>query len=305
MPGRTQVEFARFLDGGRIACVSVDEGLTLLEPDGSVVWHLDVACHHEVAVVPDGRPVGKRSFALAVHAARTWRGRSVRFDDVLFVDEATGRADPARPAWSTFEHRASLMARADGPHPLDRPLAAEATDAIYDYFHLNSIAFDGPDTMLVCLRNVDLIVEVELASGELGRSFGPGELDWPHAPSLVGEGEERRVLLFDNGKHRGWSRVVEVDLGTGEIAWEFRGTPSRALFSEVRGFAQRLSNGNTLVTESERGCLLEVTPSGETVWEFLNPERRGSGPRRARRRIYRALAVDRDDALGTFPEAGR
>ncbi|MEM9383357.1 MAG: arylsulfotransferase family protein, partial [Planctomycetota bacterium] len=297
VPGREQVEFARFLPGGRIACVGVDEGLTLLEADGSVAWNLDVACHHEVAVVPDGSAAGERTFALAVHGARPWRGRSVRFDEVLFVDEATGAPSEAIERWSTFEHRAELLERAGGPHPLDDPPteAAEArtTGTTYDYFHLNSIAFDGPGSMLVCLRNVDLVVRVDLATRALGPGLGPGVLDWPHAPSVIERDGRSAVLVFDNGYHRGWSRAVELDPRTGEVIWEYRGTPDRPLFSRVRGYVERLPNGNSLVTESQRGRVLEVTDAGEVVWEHWNPELRETAVGLSRRRIYRMTALPR------------
>ncbi len=32
-----------------------------------------------------------------------------------------------------------------------------------------------------------------------------------------------------------------------------------------------MPNGNTLITESDYGRALEVTPDGETVWEFYSP----------------------------------
>ena len=52
---------------------------------------------------------------------------------------------------------------------------------------------------------------------------------------------------------------------------------------DKRGAAQRLPNGNTLITESERGRVFEVTPQKEIVWEFWNPEI----VKGARKRIYR------------------
>ena len=42
-------------------------------------------------------------------------------------------------------------------------------------------------------------------------------------------------------------------------------------FSPFMGSAERLPNGNTLITESDYGRALEVTPGGETVWEFYSP----------------------------------
>ena len=33
----------------------------------------------------------------------------------------------------------------------------------------------------------------------------------------------------------------------------------------------KLPNGNTLVAEGMTGTLLEVTPDGETVWQYVSP----------------------------------
>ena len=44
-------------------------------------------------------------------------------------------------------------------------------------------------------------------------------------------------------------------------------------YSATCGTAQRLANGNTLITESDSGRAFEVTREGEIVWEFWNPER--------------------------------
>ena len=51
--------------------------------------------------------------------------------------------------------------------------------------------------------------------------------------------------------------------------------------------AQELPSGNVLVTESDRGRVIEVTPGGEVVWEFLNPDVRGRGDAAERATIYR------------------
>lgn len=307
VPGRTQVEFARVLEGGRILCVSVDEGLTLLEPDGSVVWSRDLAAHHDAQVIPNGAGQGSRTIAALVHAPREFRGRSVQFDSVVFLNEADGEDASAPQSWSSWEQRERLMERAARAHVLDGaprsdPGQGPAKDAaeaetparVYDYFHANAIEFDAAGGLVLCMRNVDLIVRLDPADHRITWSLGPGLLDWPHSPSVVGAPGEERLLVFDNGYHRDHSRVVEVDLATQEVLWSFDGDPARSLRSEVRGFAQRLPGGNTLITESERGRALEVTPGGEVVWSFENPEvlpaRKGAGERR--RRIYRMMAVD-------------
>ncbi len=51
--------------------------------------------------------------------------------------------------------------------------------------------------------------------------------------------------------------------GQDKPAWNF--------FSPRMGNAQRLPNGNTLITESSFGRFFEVTREGEVVWEYVNP----------------------------------
>ena len=314
VPRRTQVEFARPLQGGRMLTLSVDEGIDLFEPDGTLVWSLDLAAHHEAAVVPrDGDVAGARLFAVAVHDARSFRGRIVRFDSVVFVEEATGQVSsaPGFEPWSTWEHREALDAAAAGPaHPLSvpptkgRPISEpEATSEdggksgpIYDYFHLNGIAFEGPQSMVVCLRNVSVVAAIALPGGTVRWALEPGLLDWPHAPSIVqGPGDGPSVLVFDNGTHRGFSRVLLVDPTDSSVQFEWKGTPERPLWTRTRGFVEELPNRHLLVTESERGRCVEIDRHGRIVWEFLNPEVRGAAgaEEHARRRIYRLAARPR------------
>ena len=94
-----------------------------------------------------------------------------------------------------------------------------------------------------------------------------------HQPTFL---ENGNLLLFDNrGPSGARSRVIEIDPLSGEVVWQFGGTPEADLFSKTLGSCQRLPNGNTLITESENGRALEVTRDGRVVWEFYNPNRAG------------------------------
>ena len=67
------------------------------------------------------------------------------------------------------------------------------------------------------------------------------------------------------------SRVIEVDPRTKTVEWEYADEMRTAFFSPYMGAAQRLWNGNTLITESATGRLFEVTRGGEVVWEYVIP----------------------------------
>jgi len=282
IPGRTQVEtFLALADGGAIA-LSVDEGLTRVTPDSRTLWTVDAPTHHELA------PAQAGGWLVPVWTVHDHQGRDVRFDEIHHVSESGEQ----RMLFSTWDAREQLRAN-HAPTLLDQPAEQGARDQVFDYYHLNSIQElpDGPlaarderfaaGNLLLCFRNVSLLVVLDSEDLTVSWSFGPGVLDFPHTPRITDTGT---LLVFDNGFHRGWSRVLELDPLTGETVWTYEGEPRESFFSRTRGSAQRLENGNTLICESEKGRVIEVTPDRQVVWEYWNPIEDGS----RRRRLYRA-----------------
>jgi len=101
------------------------------------------------------------------------------------------------------------------------------------------------------------------------------------------------LLIFDNlGNHRK-SRVIEYHTYRKMVTWEYTGSEDRELFSKTCGAAQRLPNGNTLITESDAGRALEVTSEGVIVWEFYNPHRAGENNELIAT-LFEVKRVDRD-----------
>jgi hypothetical protein len=93
-----------------------------------------------------------------------------------------------------------------------------------------------------------------------------------HQPTVLDNGN---LLVFDNLGYDGYSQVIELDPFSQKIAWTYHGTPPEAFLTTTCGSCQRLPNGNTLVTESDNGRAMEITPDKKTVWEFINPNRAG------------------------------
>ena len=98
------------------------------------------------------------------------------------------------------------------------------------------------------------------------------------------------ILVYDNGTRREYSRVIEVEPVTGRILWEYKGNPPRTFFSHWQGSAQRLPNGNTLICESTKAVVFEVTRAGKMVWKFWSPEVRKT----RRKRIYRFMRLPKE-----------
>jgi hypothetical protein len=108
--------------------------------------------------------------------------------------------------------------------------------------------------------------------------------------------ETPSVRIFDNGFTRRRSRVLEVDLATRQVTFELGTVGGQPLWTKRRGGAQRLANGNLLITEGDRGRIVESTPEGALVWEYLNPQRNDEANKAAQRRkraaIYRARRLE-------------
>ncbi|MFZ4480299.1 MAG: SUMF1/EgtB/PvdO family nonheme iron enzyme [Rhodoferax sp.] len=103
-------------------------------------------------------------------------------------------------------------------------------------------------------------------------------------PGLPGAGN---ILIYNNGIGRGYSTVDEIvppvdasgnysisngaAYGPTAATWTYTGNPPTSFYSAEISGAQRLPNGNTLITEGIKGNLFEVTSLGETVWRYVNP----------------------------------
>ena len=127
--------------------------------------------------------------------------------------------------------------------------------------------------IIISYAFMSLIEIVEKATGNIIWRWGlRGELGFQHNPTVLDNGN---ILLFDNGRHRilapDYSRVIEINPKTNEVEWEYMSNPPMEFYASFVGGAQRLPNGNTLICEGPKGRFFEVTPTGEIVWEYVNP----------------------------------
>lgn len=176
----------------------------------------------------------------------------------------------------------------------------------WDVFRTNSIEIINRDifagnhklfkkgNVLCCVRNQDIIVVIDVEKEEFVWHWQLEEGSLPHHASLL---ENGNILLFDNGVNRRSSKVLELNPATKEIEWEYQGDPPESFYTETRGSAQRLPNGNTLITESGKGRVFEITKDGKIVWEFYNPavkefvNKKTGEKRKKRATIYRAFRI--------------
>jgi hypothetical protein len=192
-------------------------------------------------------------------------------------------------------------------------------DAGDERFHPDNIIWDGRET------NINAIISKK--TGKVVWQIGPRydtseelkKIGWiigQHHTHMIPRGlpGEGNILIFDNGGWAGYgipnpgsptgaknalrdySRVLEIDPVKLKIVWQY--TPieaglvhpadSNRFYSPFISGAQRLPNGNTLITEGSGGRIIEVTPDHEIVWEYISPH---WGKHMKMNMVYRAYRV--------------
>jgi hypothetical protein len=305
-------DHAVMLANGDVVAIRKFYDVLRLDWNSSLVWRSEVEAHHEITLLPDG------SLLVIVREQHVHRGLRVRFPAIVRLDKdgkEIGR-------WSTYGRLDEIKQKFDQRHFIDtildslvqvgidpetwKTLTAEAESAKaevdarllrYDQFHMNTITMltenpvgkidkrFGAGNMLICFRNINQIAVLSGQSGEVLWVWGEGELDWPHHPTMVENGD---ILIFDNGTKRGYSRLIEIDPLTEKMKWEYVGDPPESFFTPEKGSSQRLPNGNTLVCEGDRGRCFEITRAGEIVWDWYNPAMLG----KHRVQVYRMARLD-------------
>jgi len=138
-----------------------------------------------------------------------------------------------------------------------------------EWNHLNALEylpegnpFNGEASFMISSRMLNKVFIVNIETGDVEWESQDGILTAQHDPTLL---ENGNILVFNNLYTKKSSQVIEIDPQTDEVIWDYT---SPDFFSSFISGAERLPNGNTLITEGDSGRLFEVTPEGETVWEY-------------------------------------
>jgi hypothetical protein len=267
-PGTEFWRRAYLYENGDVLGIHEGLGLVKLDRDSKVIWATPNRAHHDLQVMPDG------DIYLLSREARVAppieEGDPILEDFLLVLDPEAHE-----------KRRISLLAAFEGTRfePLIRPVKRRGGDI----FHTNTLtvldgsaeaadpAF-GAGNVMVYMLTIGVTAVVDPESGKIVWARR-GEPKFSHDPKILPNGN---LLIFENLAREDQSRVVEYESITLREEWQYSGGGEQPFFSKTCGTADRLPNGNTLITESDSGRAFEVTPEGELVWEFYNPHRGGA-----------------------------
>ena len=323
LPNWAFAELVKPLSFGRILGLIFDRAtagvstrqkmLVELDWDGNVVWQFDARplgfqLHHDFERLANGNTL--------VLAQKPRLVPSINPN--LIVDDVIWEVDPQGNIlwdWAASVHIGEMgftaaelnyLANFPGTPPLS-------------IFHMNSMQTLPPNqweatdprfaagNLLVSLRETNLVFIIDKATKSIVWRY-QGTIG-QHHPRMIPQGLSGagNILVLDNGGSvgappisRAYSRVLEINPVTMATVWEYNCSEGRLaggqcptfFFTKVMGAAERLPNGNTLITEAKSGRAFEVTPTGETVWEY-----------RAQTRVYRTYRFDASwRNRGVFPK---
>lgn len=254
---------------------------------GDVVWKLNLEAHHDAELTPRDQILTlsfQRREIPAIHPRIATR------DDQLTLLTPDGEVLESLSLYDV------LAARPDDFSFIEIKPTRSLDGQWIDLFHCNSVewarhkhlvgnhAIYDLGNVLVCSRHQNRIFVVNWERKELVWSWGREQLDGPHDATMLPNGN---ILVFDNGLYRKWSRVIQVDPLSGRIVWEYQAPRQKDFYTPSKGSSQRLSNGNTLIANSDNGEAFEVDPNGAVVWKYVNPLRSGQQERATIVRIKR------------------
>ena len=280
-------------------------GLVKMDRDSRPIWSYMGRAHHDMDLGEDGRVYVLTQDVTHDVIEGVEHLKPPRLDDFVVILSPDGEELKKIPLLEAF---------VDSPYR--RMLNTVPWFANGDYLHTNAVdvisaeqaarfPFASEGQIVVSMRDIGVVAVLDPESEQIVWALqGP----WlgQHDPDILPNGN---ILLFDNHGHYGAggrSRVIEFDPETMELVWSYTGSEDHPFESGIRSGQQRLPNGNTLITESDGGRLLEVTREGDIVWEYLNPARRSDDGSESRDTDGDLIAVisagQRIDPAGLDPD---
>ena len=260
--------------------------------NGERVWQYraDDVIHHDVQRLSNGNTLFLKRTILPIHAMQgvidpERAANPLRGDSIIEVDSS------GQIVWSWHAHE-HLDVNDCGKHNCGgKRGTVEGNKKLKDWTHMNTVsplpenrwyaAGDErfrPGNILAMLRNWSTVILIDKDTKRVVWEYTGdyrGGLGGGHEPHMIEEGlpGAGNILIFDNGtrEHTGQSIILEIEPPTKRVMWKYEN--GNAFHSRAAGSVQRLTNGNTFISQDNAQRMFEVTPSGEIVWEAHGPYR--------------------------------
>jgi hypothetical protein len=248
-------------------------GLVKMDSDSNVIWTFDGRTAGEFVVGEDG----------LIHVV----DKIIRHDAIPelpqlvtpFIDDQLVTLSPDGEVLSRVS-LLDLFVQQDGGHnlaflhpSLSGVLRVECVDLVSAELAKKIEGADAGD-FLVSVTQLSLLAVVGRLDNQLKWTTGG---PWENQ-CCVRSAAGGTILVFDNRgleRRKMGSGIMRIDPGTANVVWLYAGSSYSPLYSQGWSSVQELPNGNVLITETQGGRLIEVTPDKQVVWEWSSPYRAG------------------------------
>jgi hypothetical protein len=174
----------------------------------------------------------------------------------------------------------NALAHVDPADSMMPASSAVSTNNIWDCFHVNSVE-EGPDnTLLISMRNMWAIYNIDKVTGNIPWQLGGNQSDFAFGPNAEFSWQHdarhrsgNRISLFDDaccasstsppeGAARGL--ILQLDFGNMEASVDRTYYHDPLLFVPSQGNVQKLFNGNQFVGWGQESYLSEFANAGNT-----------------------------------------
>jgi hypothetical protein len=182
-------------------------------------------------------------------------------------------------SWDAFKHLSY--------ENIDR-VSTNLGAAVVDFTHANAVDVMQDGSYLLSLRNLSQALKIDPTTGEILWKLGGSDSSFTFVNDpLVGFSCQHAVrgvastdglthiILFDDGpghippQSRAVEYALDVTAKTATLVWSSLDSPP--LYTDVLGNAQRLPNGNTVVSFGQALHVHEVDGSGKVLWDLYDP----------------------------------
>ncbi|MFC1665665.1 aryl-sulfate sulfotransferase [Pseudomonadota bacterium] len=238
-----------------------------LDWDGNVVWeHVDHAQHHDFRRRANGNTIYAGWELMPEEAHGRVRGGMPGTEHEMGIySDYLREVNPAGDM--VWEWRA-LVDQEIERYPIHSTCRRE------EFAHMNTVCPLDNGDVIVNWRFNNLMAIIDRDTKKFKWELVDLSFGQHHDVQMLDNGN---ILFFANGADtyqygpEVGSRAVELDPKTNEIVWQYGGSPGYTMFSWFISGVQRLASGNTLICEGLWGRIIEVTPGGEIVWEYVSP----------------------------------
>jgi Arylsulfotransferase (ASST) len=162
-------------------------------------------------------------------------------------------------------------------HSLDHIPITESywpVGADWDYVHLNSVAVDADENLLVSSRNTHTVYKVDRTGGEIIWRLGGKRSDFTIAPEARFAWQHDAVrqpdgslTIFDNGNRLSRALVLAIEERARTLRLRRAYVHPEKLFADSQGSVQVLPNGNVFVGWGAQPYASEFSPDGKIVFD--------------------------------------